>query len=101
MKNSPDDSTQIARGLHPLSKQKIPLTILPESPRVLEAPVGFINPGSLMGLLPSKKLGLADDVADGTQLLGWPRYLTIGRKSDPVSDRKAWPKSDLDMSEHE
>ena len=54
MKNPLDDSTQIARGLHPLSKQKIPQTILPESPWASEAPVGFINSRSLMDLLPSK-----------------------------------------------
>ena len=51
--------------------------------------VGFINPGSLMGLLPSKKLGPADDVADDAQLLGRPRYLITDWKSDPVSDQKA------------
>ena len=39
---------------HPLSNQKIPQTILPESTEGSGAPVGFINPGSLMGLLPSK-----------------------------------------------
>ena len=47
-----------------------------------------------MDLLLSKKLSTADDVADDAQLLGWPRYLTVGRKSDPVSDRKA---SDSDL----
>jgi len=51
--------------------------------------VGFINPGSLMGPLPSKKLGLAYDITNDAQLLGQPRYLTTGRKSNPVSNRKA------------
>ena len=32
--------------------------------------VRFINPGSLMGLLPSKNLSPADDVADDAQLQG-------------------------------
>jgi hypothetical protein len=35
-------------------QDKNPQTILPESPRGSGAPVGFINPWSLMDLLPSK-----------------------------------------------
>ena len=46
-----------------------------------------------MGLFPSKKLGLADNVADDALLLGRPRYLTTGQKSDPVSN---WMASDSD-----
>jgi len=38
-----------------------------------------------------QKLGPADDITNDAQLLGQPRYLTTGRKSDLVSDRKAWP----------
>ena len=50
-----------ARGLHrrgrshaPVVKTKIPQMILPESPGGSGAPVGFINPGTLMDRLPSK-----------------------------------------------
>ena len=50
-----------ARGLHPwvrsrapAGKTKILHTILPESPGGSGAPVGFINPGSLMDRLPNK-----------------------------------------------
>ena len=39
-----------------------------------------------------QKLGPADGITTNTRLLGRPRYLTTGRKSDPVSDRKAWPR---------
>ena len=39
---------------HPSTKQKIPQTILSESPGGSGAPVGFINPGSLAGW-PHKK----------------------------------------------
>ena len=53
-----------------------------------------------MDLLPSKKLGPTDDVANDAQLLGWPKNLTTGQKGDPGSlltparlfDRKAWPR---------
>ena len=41
-----------------------------------------------------QKLGPADDVANDAQLLGWPRYLTTGRKGDPVSNWKAWSRRD-------
>ena len=41
-----------------------------------------------------QKLGLADNVANDAQLLGRPKCLTTGRKSDLISDRKAWPKRD-------
>ena len=54
--------------------------------------VGFINPGSIMDLLPSKKLGPTDDVVNDAQLLGLPKNLTIGQKGDPIFDRKAWPR---------
>ena len=47
--------------------------------------VGFINPGFLMDLLPSKKLGPANDA----RLLDRPKNLTTGQKGDPISDRKA------------
>jgi len=42
-----------------------------------------------MDLLPSKKLGLVDDVANDAQLLGRPKYLPTGQKGNPVSDGKA------------
>ena len=54
--------------------------------------VGFINPGSLMGPLPSKKLGPTDDITNDAQLLAQPRYLTTGRKCDPFFDQKALPR---------
>ena len=66
--------------------------ILPESLEGSGAPVGFINPGSLMDQLSSKRLSPADDVANDAQLLGRPKNLTTGQKGDPISDRKAWPK---------
>ena len=40
--------------------------------------VGFINPGFLLDLLLSKKLGPTDDVANDVQLLGRPKNLTTG-----------------------
>ena len=40
--------------------------------------VGFINPGFLMDLLPSKSSAQADDVANNAQLLGRPKTLTTG-----------------------
>ena len=72
-KNSPAGNTKYpqtilsnrpgAQGLHPrvrscapAVKTKIPQTILPKLLGGLGAPVGFINSGSLMDLLPSKSL---------------------------------------------
>ena len=54
--------------------------------------VGFINPGSLMGLLPSKSL--AQQTMLRTTHNSWDglKYLTTGQRGDPVSDWKAWPK---------
>ena len=62
------------------------ILIKPPLEPLISNSVRFIAPGSLMGLLSSKKLASADDVADDAQLLGRPRYLTTRRKSDSVSD---------------
>ena len=52
------------------------------------------NPGVPNGPASKQKLGLVDDITNDAQLLSRPRYLTIGRKSNPVSDRKAWPRKE-------
>ena len=58
------------RSRAPAIKAKIPQTILPESPGGSEAPVGFINPESLVDWFPNK--GSAQ--ADNAQLMGRPKY---------------------------
>ena len=58
------------RSRAPAVKTKISQTILPESPEGSEAPVGFINTGSLADRLPNK--GSAQ--ADSEQLMGQPKY---------------------------
>ena len=50
------------------------------------------KPGVPNGPAFQQKLGPVDGITNDVQLLGRPRYLTTGRKSDPVSDRKAWPR---------
>ena len=50
------------------------------------------KPGVLYGPTSQQRLSPADDVANDAQLLGRPKYLTTGRKSGPVSDRKARPR---------
>ena len=62
-------------GATPAIKTKIPWTILPESPGGSGAPIGFINPGSLMDRLPSKGLAQQINTTNNTQLLGRPKYL--------------------------
>ena len=47
---------------HPLTKRKIPQTILLESPRGLGAPIGFINPGSLKDRLPRPSLAQKNNI---------------------------------------
>ena len=47
------------------------------------------KPGVPNGPASQQKFGPIDDVANDAQLLGRPKCLKIGRKSDPVSDRKA------------
>ena len=60
------------RSRAPIGKTKILQTILPELSRGSGAPVGFINPGSLVDRLPRK--GSAQ--ADSRELVDQPKYLS-------------------------
>ena len=68
-----------------------PRTLIPDN----EYPWCRVHkPGVPNGSTFQQKLSPADGITNDAQLLGRPRYLTIGRKSDLVSDRKAWPRRD-------
>jgi hypothetical protein len=75
------------RSRAPTVETKTPQILLPESPGVSGAPVGFINPGSLTNRLPHK--GSAQ--ADSTQLMARPKSLKqhVKRAVQPPTERSS------------
>ena len=73
----------------PAVKTKISQMILPESPGGSGAPVGFINPGSLVDPASPQRLGLS---RQRTTHGPAQESKTTSQKGGPVTDWKVWPK---------
>ena len=101
-KKTPDDSTQITRGLEghthwvcsraPADKTRNPPNDSTRITRGLRGSYWVQKLGFPNGPASQQKLSPADGITNDAQLLGQPRYLTTVQKSDPVSDRKVWPR---------